>query len=107
MSLIAIKCACGAITIEDEDNTFDNSMTQETFDELFGDQNIPFREQGYHGCNHCVNKWGIDICGCGSGEPVGECDGDLAECRAKEASQVPFQRKKSGVEAMAERGGFV
>lgn len=23
--------------------------------------------------HHCVNHWGIDLCECGSGEPVDEC----------------------------------
>ena len=26
------------------------------------------------GCNHCVNHWGIDLCECGSGARVGECE---------------------------------
>lgn len=25
-------------------------------------------------CDHCVNHWGIDLCECGSGARVGECE---------------------------------
>lgn len=31
-------------------------------------------------CNHCVNRWGIDLCACGSGEFFWECSNGLPEC---------------------------
>ncbi len=82
--MIVVKCECGAITINNDEG--DWSMTVETFEREFPDLEQPTRPQ-YGNCNHCVNHWGIDLCGCGSGEPVGECDGDFDQCKTAE----PFQ----------------
>lgn len=30
--------------------------------------------------DHCVNHYGLDLCGCGSGNPFGKCDEYLPEC---------------------------
>lgn len=38
-------------------------------------------------CDHCVNHYGIDVCGCGSGQPVGKCKNNYEHCRAKQPSQ--------------------
>lgn len=49
-------------------------------------------------CNYCVNHWGLDLCGCGSGEKLGEC-----EC----GGQIPAQSLENesyccgGIKAMA------
>lgn len=65
------ECQCGAITVT-LNSGVNNSMSRKTFDSI-----------GFEGewastklcnCNHCVNGWGIDLCECGSREPVGECD---------------------------------
>lgn len=69
------RCNCGAITVWFEgDSKCGNSMYQDTFDKLGlsleGAEELP---QSYC-CNHCVNHYGIDLCECGSGERVGECD---------------------------------
>lgn len=79
----ARKCACGAITVIDEDGT-DYSMPEETFMELFPYQEIT---GSYCNCNYCVNHWGIDLCGCGSGEKVGECTNGYEECK----NHIPAQ----------------
>lgn len=34
-------------------------------------------------CDHCVNHWGIDLCGCGSGQKVGKC-----ECGSQKAHDI-------------------
>ena len=86
------KCQCGALTVTGEG--FDNSMTKETFDREYPDLEAPDEAEHYC-CNHCVNHWGLDLCACGSGEPVGECDGEFDECKAGSAFQtkgeaVPF-----------------
>lgn len=31
-------------------------------------------------CDHCVNRWGLDLCACGSGESPEECQNELPEC---------------------------
>ena len=106
MKYIATKCCCGAITIEDKEGTFSNSMTKKTFEKEFNDTEIEFEEGEYSNCNHCVNHWGIDICGCGSGEKVGECKEGLYECKNNIASQIKFQRNKSIIEVIKKRGHF-
>lgn len=67
------ECNCGAITVY-FDNGASNSMFRNTFEQLeldvTGAEKLPLT---YY-CNHCVNHWGIDLCECGSGEPVGQCE---------------------------------
>lgn len=91
----ATKCQCGAITVDGDD--FSNSMTEATFQREF--PNVPIRQQVYCNCNHCVNHWGIDLCGCGSGEPVGQCDGDFEHC----LNNIPAQHKHEQRAAMGWR----
>lgn len=49
---------------------------------------------------------GIDLCGCGSGEKVGECEESFDECKNNIASQIKFQQNKSIIEVIKERGHF-
>lgn len=73
------ECVCGAITVT-FDNNVSNSMSYETFKKLrITGKHLP---QKFCCCNHCVNHWGIDICKCGSGLPVGQC-----ECGSDEPSE--------------------
>ena len=72
------KCSCGAITVEINGQNY--SMSSETFDKTFPDLCSGDYEVTWSSCNHCVNHWGIDLCGCGSGEPFGECDNNFEEC---------------------------
>ena len=88
-TLLTTKCCCGAITVQGED--FSNSMCKETFEQEFSD--VPLSDNVYCHCDHCVNHWGIDLCGCGSGEPVGECDNGFDECRNNIAAQVKYEQK--------------
>ena len=67
------KCSCGAITLWFE-NGASNSMFIETFETLNIDLSHAQEYQTSYCCDHCVNHWGIDLCKCGSGERVGECD---------------------------------
>jgi len=66
-------------------------MLQKTFEEHFPNQKVP-EEAQWCNCNHCVNNYGIDLCGCGSGEPVGECDGDFEACKSGSPSQSLFEK---------------
>jgi len=68
------KCACGARTVAIDGKEY--SMSRKTFNKKFG--YIPRvgsskRMDDTSNCNYCVNKWGIDLCGCGSGEKFGKC----------------------------------
>ena len=70
-----VACSCGAITITTPEGQY--SMSAETFLARYGFeiQNTP-----YSNCDHCVNNWGTDLCACGSGMPVDECDEGHAVC---------------------------
>jgi len=79
-------CECGAVTVYIDGENY--SMPKEKFEELFASEPTErINGADWYSCNYCVNKWGIDLCGCGSGEKVGECDGDFTECRNK----IPMQ----------------
>lgn len=71
------KCKCGAITLFFENGT-NSPMSQETFDKISQEYGIDLNEieelPKSYCCDHCVNHWGIDLCECGSGCKVGECD---------------------------------
>ena len=95
MSILVIKCQCGAISVESDD--FSNSMTPEAFAQEFPELTVPEGDPGYYQCNHCVNKWGLDLCGCGSGEPVGECQGEYEDCLAGRASQDKGRTRERGM----------
>ena len=68
------RCNCGAITLWFEGNRIGNAMYQDTFDKLGLDLSGAEQLPNSYCCDHCVNHWGIDLCECGSGERVGECD---------------------------------
>ena len=89
----ARKCSCGAITVIDEDGE-DYSMPEEVYYKLYSEVEII---GSYGGCNYCVNHWGIDLCGCGSGEKVGECDNDYEECRNHQHAQTIGQKRERGL----------
>lgn len=74
------ECDCGAITVDFPDGA-SNSMSRATFDSIGFEGE--WAEGKFCHCNHCVNHWGIDLCECGSGEPVGQC-----ECGSSLASQI-------------------
>lgn len=68
------RCECGAISVTIAGK--DYSMSDETFTKRYG---IEIGAQWIN-CNHCINHWGIDLCGCGSGEQFNECGEGLDEC---------------------------
>lgn len=89
--LTATKCQCGAITVSDDD--FDNSMSETLFNSEYPD--LQLEDSTFCNCNHCINHWGIDLCGCGSGEPVGKCSENFEPCKNGEAAQIRGERKNS------------
>lgn len=93
--LIARVCSCGAITVIGPD--FSNAMRPATFKREFKKDHPKLRVQRkrpFVHCDHCVNHWGIDLCGCGSGEPVGKCRNGYAECKAGTASQIKGEQRR-------------
>jgi hypothetical protein len=82
----AKQCQCGAVTVTGEG--FNNSMYYSTFRKEFPGVRLS-RKNKFCNCNHCVNHWGIDLCGCGSGEKVGKCSNEYTEC----VNSIPAQHK--------------
>jgi len=80
-----VRCSCGAITVFLE-NGNNYSMSKETAAELIGEFETTLNDYG--NCNYCVNHWGIDLCGCGSGEKVGKCTEDFEECKNHISVQI-------------------
>ena len=74
------KCSCGAITIETDCGEY--SCKMENLKKFFPgiDLRKIHKYQDTFCCNHCVNHYGLDLCGCGSGEDFGECENDFEEC---------------------------
>jgi hypothetical protein len=70
------SCACGAVTVEIDGAHY--SMPRKEFRERFPGQRAKMKVGS---CDYCVNHWGTDLCGCGSGEKFGKCDNKLPECR--------------------------
>lgn len=80
------KCKCGAVTIR-FDNGASNSMFWETFEKLDLDTGDATWLHQSCCCDHCVNHWGIDLCECGSGARVGECECGLTEVECRELQE--------------------
>lgn len=76
-------CECGAVTVFSDRNQENYSCRQENFSRFFPDIKLEDLKQvsTSHICNHCVNHYGLDLCGCGSGAFFGECNENLDECR--------------------------
>ena len=79
------KCSCGAITFYiDGDTSNGYSCRQSNVNKFFPNLDLRTLRKGRlqesYSCNHCVNHYGLDLCGCGSGKPFGHCDSGLEEC---------------------------
>jgi hypothetical protein len=92
----AVKCACGAVTVVTLEG--DYSMRPAEYRRRFG--KAPPRTVRYSNCNHCVNHWGVDLCGCGSGERFGRCKEGLKECSR------PAQDMEEGVLGCSCKGSW-
>ena len=80
------ECICGAVTVTFA-NGATNSMSRETFNKLgITGEHSP---HAFCNCNHCVNHWGIDLCQCGSGQPVSKC-----KCGSNEPSEELGVKRK-------------
>ena len=78
--LVGTKCHCGAVTVEMQtpEGKQSYSMAEALFKEHFPE--AEYSKQIFSNCDHCVNHYGIDLCGCGSGEHPNECENGLREC---------------------------
>lgn len=76
------RCDCGAVTLYD-DSSENNWSVDEALLPIFApDISLSGLEELPHtfSCNHCVNRWGLDLCGCGSGDLYSECQNGFSEC---------------------------
>ena len=81
----ATACQCGAISIVmPTGDTY--SMTKKDFDKYVPEAYSGDVEEEHYNCNYCVNHWGLDLCGCGSGEKFGECKEGYQECKQRAQS---------------------
>lgn len=76
---ITLCLGCDAVTVETEDKEY-YSLHQEDFERIF-EEKVPQDIPTVGSCNYCINHWGIDLCGCGSGEKFGECENGFEECK--------------------------
>ncbi len=80
------KCACGAVTVDM--NGISYSCRWRDRKKYF--PGLDFRrlrrDPTSYACNHCINHYGLDLCGCGSGERFGHCHNKYHECA------VPMQK---------------
>jgi len=76
------KCECGAITFF-MSNGESYSCKQKNIKKFFPNADLRSIERlpTSYCCDHCVNHYGLDLCGCGSGEDFGKCENDLDECK--------------------------
>jgi len=73
------ECQCGAITFNKGKSDF--SVLKENVNNFFELDVENFKaDYSYYGCNHCQNNWGLDLCACGSGESIEECDLECSNC---------------------------
>lgn len=85
-------CNCGAIGIDDgtkEIKWCSDILTLEEITGLTITENDLSNATHNWGCDHCINRWGLDLCSCGSGEIVGKC-----ECGSKDSSQHYGKKEK-------------
>lgn len=76
------RCACGAITVVTDTGEHYSVASHRRKQFLPG---LDLRKLRRHpvvtcNCNHCVNHYGLDLCGCGSGERFGHCNNGFDEC---------------------------
>jgi len=76
------KCDCGAITLTIDGE--DYSVSGKRFSEFFPSIDLRHyrgkKRLDMYACNHCVNHYGLDLCGCGSGALFGKCKEGHDEC---------------------------
>lgn len=80
------KCSCGAYGIDDGTKEIKWASDLNTLNKI---TKLNLEETDFQdcpklwGCDYCCNRWGLDLCKCGSGERVHECS-----CGCHEPSQT-------------------
>lgn len=89
------RCSCGAITITTDEGEY--SCLEKNRLRFF--PGLDLRRLRHYPrtfcCNHCVNHYGLDLCGCGSGEPFGKCDAGLDACAVPMQVLGQYQRVRA------------
>ena len=68
------RCACGAITVYMPNGaTYSCKAWRKPLLMANVDLRSAKRLPDTYCCDHCVNHYGLDLCGCGCGETVGHC----------------------------------
>lgn len=73
-------CSCGAITLYIGRKSY--SCRKENLKKYFPDIDLRKLKRFHDSycCDHCVNHYGLDLCGCGSGAEFGKCENGYDEC---------------------------
>lgn len=75
------RCYCGAITVFTQEGVGYSCDENRRKEFLPGVDLRRLRKlPDMYGCDHCCNRWGMDLCACGSGESPEECTAGFAEC---------------------------
>lgn len=90
-------CKCGAITVFTDDRKSFSSKDKTLLPDLSDLKEL----QSAYCCDHCVNHYGLDLCGCGSGEKFGECENGYKECL------FPMQSIEQGRECLIGEGAWI
>ena len=72
------NCKCGAVTLHFEDG-FTNSVKKKNLKKYGITLSNVKKVDDTWCCNHCANRYGIDICSCGSGKRYDKCCGTPME----------------------------
>lgn len=88
--VVYTKCQCGALAITTErgEEYLVAEENRKTFFPGLDLRRLKRYETTYC-CDHCVNHYGVDLCGCGSGEEFGKCTNGLPECE-KPMQEIGF-----------------
>ena len=86
------KCSCGAYGIDDGTKEIKWAENLQEFNKYtklnLKESNFKNAETCYM-CDYCVNHWGMDLCKCGSGKKIHEC-----ECKCNLPAQTYKKQEK-------------
>lgn len=74
------RCFCGAITFETPYGTFSTKQAKKMLPNIDLRRLKAQRRETTCYCDYCANHWGLELCGCGSGELFGQCSNGYEAC---------------------------